>query len=845
MRPLSSTVLPPLRVSERALFDLGFREVQNVLRGLTRTPFGKEALDDDLFPRDGDVLLRRTTAAMEARSAVLRKVAPDFGGLREVRHIVDASGKGVILSATDILDVARTIDALGRLKDVIVFQGIEAPELVSLAEHIADERRFARRVFRSFDESGQLTDDASPELSLRRGRVRVLRAEAQEKLIDLVRDYGDADLLRDRNFTVRNDRYVLPVKSECQGRVDGIVHDASQTHQTVFIEPRALLQLGNRIKIARAEVIEEEQRILQELSLEIDELAPRLAADLKIAGLLEAAFARGAFAAAVDGVVVELDVPGDADSDNGRAAMCSTLDLRRARHPLLSWMSATHSPDGKSSARAVTPNDLRLDHARCLVISGPNAGGKTVALKTLGLLSLMARAGMPIPVDGGVVPCWSGIAVRIGDDQSLQGGFSSFSGHLSAVKGIVDDVEAVASSTAPHAPMLVLLDELMSGTDPAQGAALGQAVLEDLVEKGAVVVVTTHYDRLKALALATRDFKNASVGTDSHGRPTFVLTLDEVGASNALEAARRFGLSPSTVSRAEALLEPDQKELQGLLRVLGEQKQLLQARLEEADAHQHEVEIETARLEKRLIDVEAEKARLRREGKNAFLSELHSARAEIARAIEAARSGDARALNAASHALKKIDDDAQAELLQRPEASLTQALTRVSTGDVVEVLSMPGVRLTVVEIDGDDVVLARGALRTRTELSQLRASARDSFEKTRAKARTASTSKAKSTGGKPAETTSAAEPRSSDNTLDVRGQRADDAIDLLEAFLDKLLRENRSTGFVLHGHGGGSLKKAVRSWLGSSPYARGLSSGSLDDGGDGWTVVELDPAASL
>ena len=183
--------------------------------------------------------------------------------------------------------------------------------------------------------------------------MRVLRAEAQEKLIDLVRDYGDADLLRDRNFTVRNDRYVLPVKSECQGRVDGIVHDASQTHQTVFIEPRALLQLGNRIKIARAEVIEEEQRILQELSLEIDELAPRLAADLKIAGLLEAAFARGAFAAAVDGVVVELDVPGDADSDNGRAAMCSTLDLRRARHPLLSWMSATHSPDGKSSARAV------------------------------------------------------------------------------------------------------------------------------------------------------------------------------------------------------------------------------------------------------------------------------------------------------------------------------------------------------------------------------------------------------------------------------------------------------------------------------------------------------------
>ena len=830
---MTENVLPPLRVSDRALFDLGFREVQGVLRGLTRTPFGKESLDDDLFPRERDALLRRTTTAMEARAAVRRQVSPDFGGLREVRHIVDASGKGVILAPADILDVARTIDALGRLKDVILFQGDEARALVALAEHIADERRFARRVFRSFDESGQLTDDASPELSVRRGRVRVLRAEAQEKLVDLVRDYADADLLRDRNFTIRNDRYVLPVKSEFQGRVDGIVHDASQTHQTVFIEPRALLQLGNRIKIARAEVIEEEQRILQELSLEIDELAPRLAADLKVAGLLEAAFARGSFAAAVDAVIVDLDVEG------------ATLDLRRARHPLLSWMSAQAAVDGKS--RPVTPNDLRLDGARCLVISGPNAGGKTVALKTLGLLSLMARAGIPVPVDGGVVPCWSGVAVSIGDDQSLQGGFSSFSGHLTAVKGIVDDVEAISSSPGAHQPVLVLLDELMSGTDPAQGAALGQAVLEDLVRKGAVVVVTTHYDRLKALGLAEkRRFKNASVGTDSHGRPTFVLTLDEVGASNALDAARRFGLSPSTVSRAESLLEPDQKELQGLLRVLGEQKQLLQARLDEADARQRAVDQETAKLEKRLADVETERQRLRREGKKAFLEELQGAREEIGRAIEAARSGDARALNAASHALKKIDDEVQAELLQRPEPTQSQTLSKVSVGDVVEVASMPGARLTVVEIDGDDVVVARGAVRTRTDLSQLRAPGRDPLDKALGRGKASSSSSSSSSKKKgAAPVVGGPEPRSSDNSLDVRGQRADEAVELLEAFLDKLLRANRSTGYVLHGHGGGSLKKAVRAWLAGSRYVKTHSSGSLDDGGDGWTVIELDPDASL
>ncbi len=865
--PLQS--LPPLRVSERALVDLGFGEVQEVLRGLARTPFGKEALVDDVFTVDADVLARRTATAMEAKSASLRKVAPDFGGLREVRHIVDASGKGIVLGPTDILDVAKTIDALGRLKDVITFQGDEAPQLAEMAGHVADERRFARRVFRSFDESGTLTDDASPELAVRRARVRVLRQEAQEKLVDLVRELGDADLLRDRNFTVRNDRYVLPVKSEFQGKVDGIVHDASQTHQTVFIEPRALLQLGNRIKIARADVVEEEQRILQELSLEIDELAPRLASDLKVAGQLEAAFARGAFAAAIDGVVV--------DVDTGSAV----IDLRRARHPLLQWMKAKASADGKS-ATPVTPNDFKLGEgrlgdrssahkgsgagqqggARCLVVSGPNAGGKTVALKTLGLLSLMARAGLPIPVDGGAhaqnrVPAWSGISVSIGDEQSLQGGFSSFSGHLVGVKAIVDDV----AGDTRHGPALVLFDELMSGTDPAQGAALAQAVLEDLVKQGAVVVVTTHYDRLKALAIAggaggtngeSGDppmFRNASVGVDSQGRPTFVLTLDEVGTSNAIDAARRFGIAESTVGRAVALLEPDQKELQGLLRALSEQKQSLQARVDEAETQRLTFEKETAKLEKRLVEVETERARLRREGKKAFVDELKEAREEIARAIEAARSGAAphekgRALNAASHALKKLDDDTHAELASHREAasSLLQP-KKISAGDVVELSTMPGVRLTVVDVDDDEVVVARGAVRTRAPISNVRTPGENKREK-QEKLSSSSSSAAKKKQQGPA-VPAGPEPRSSDNSLDVRGQRADEAVELLEAFLDKLLREGRSTGFLLHGHGGGALKKALRAWLSQSRYVKGHGSGAHDDGGDGWTVIELNPDARL
>lgn len=827
--------LPSLRVSTRARTDLGFDDALAIVAGLCRTPFGRESINDDVFPTDVGDLKHRLRCAVEARGCVERKVQPDFGGVREIRHIIEASGKGIVLAAADIVDVAKTIDALGRLKDVVVFQGDEAPALVLLAEQLDDERRFSRRVLRSFDEQGGLVDEASPELATRRARVRQLRSEAQEKLQALVRDYDELEVLRDRNFTIRNDRYVLPVKSEYQGKVDGIVHDASQTHQTVFIEPRALMQLGNRIKIARAEVIEEEQRIFQEMSSEIAELAGRLAIDLRTAGAIEAAFARGAFAQGIGGEEIVVN------------AAAPTLSLRRARHPLLAWLRFQAQQQEKP-ASAVTPNDLRLDGARCLVISGPNAGGKTVALKTAGLISLLARAGFPVPVEAGsVIPAFAGVSVSIGDEQNLQGGFSSFSGHLSAVKGIVDDVK----EDAQRGCTLVLLDELMSGTDPAQGAALAQALLEDIVDTHVdrvSVIVTTHYDRLKALALAelqaptaagsSRRFRNASVQTDRFGKPTFVLVLDEVGTSNAFDAARRFGVAEGIIERALALLAPEQKELHALLRALAEQKQALAGRVEAAEAERTRFADETARLERRLVELDAERARLRKEGKRAFLDEITAARATVKEAIAATLTKDSRALNVASQNLKKLEEDTRAEVAPT-KLELTSSLLapeQVKIGDTIELATMPGVRMTVQEFDGDDVIVARGPMRTRVARGQLRT---PEVEKVDTKLRNVKGNKkapAPSTGP---------DPRTSDTTLDLRGQRADDAVELLDAFLDKLLRESRQTGYVLHGHGGGALKKVVREYLNRSRYVKGHGPGSIDDGGDSWTVVDLNDNARV
>ena len=814
-----------LHLPARAQAELGLSDALVTLSGLCPSPWGREALLEDPFPDAQEELKRRLLCAMEAKGAVARKVSPDFGGLREVRQILDAVDKGVVLSAPDILDVARTIDALGRLHDLLVHQD-DCPLMGEDAARIADERRFARRVLRSFDETGALTDDASPELASARARVRALRAEAQAQLLDLVRELDAADLLRDRNFTIRNDRYVLPVKSEFQGRVEGIVHDASQTHQTVFIEPRALLQLGNRIKIARADVEQEEARILREMSLEVAELGPRLHQDLLVAGQIEASFARGAFAYAIDGVALHV-----------RSG--ARLELRRARHPLLAWMRAQADKAGGGGSPVVA-NEISFGDARALVVSGPNAGGKTVALKTVGLIAALARAGIPVPVDeGSSIPCYASIAVSIGDEQSIQGALSTFSGHLTGIRGIFEEVR----THAVRGPVLCLLDELMAGTDPAQGAALGQAVLESLVDEGAFVVVTTHYDRLKALAIADaeeggrRRFRNASVRIDSRtGRPTFSLTLDEVGTSNAIEAAQRYGLPDAVLRRADALLAPEQRELHALLRVLAEQKGALESRVAEAESERARFFEESQKLERRLADVERERAHLRREGKRAFVTELEEARGIVKDAIEAAKSKDARALNKASHALHDLDQRTRADLAPAPMPK--SALLRpgeVKVGDVVELASMPGTRFSVLEVLGEDVIVGRGPVRTRSSLDALRAPGESDGGKPKPRARADKGERKDAEAPKG----SASEPRSSDNTLDVRGQRVDEGLEMLEAFLDRLLRQGRTRGFVLHGHGSGAMKKAIRQQLSASRYVSQSAPAELDEGGDAWTVVQL------
>lgn len=326
-------------------------------------------------------------------------------------------------------------------------------------------------------------------------------------------------------------------------------------------------------------------------------------------------------------------------------------------------------------------------------------------------------------------------------------------------------------------------------------------------------MATTHYERLKVLGIVGQGhegrhgaFRNAAVALDAQGRPTFHLVLDQAGTSNALEAARRYGLPDAIVERSSLLLSPDEKELQAVLRTLAEQKGVLAAKLVDAEAAHQRLALESDRIERKLAEVEREAARLRREGKRAFLEEIRDARKVVAEAIEATKGGDARALNKASQALQAMEQATRADVeAPPPRADLTRP-AQIKVGDVVELASIPGSRVTVVELDGDQVLLARGAVKMRATIEQLRSPAperprpRSSSSSAPSAAQSAAQS-APQSGSMPAPGGTSTEPRTSDNTLDLRGRRAEEGLELLDAFLDRMLREGRSRAYILHGHG--------------------------------------------
>jgi DNA mismatch repair protein MutS2 len=622
-------------------------------------------------------------------------------------------------------------------------------------------------------------------------------------------------VLSGRYYTERDGRYVLPVRSDAHLRVDGIVLGSSASGGTLFVEPSEATAQGNRLKLRLADVEREEQRVLAELTQKVAREAPAIlgALDATIEADRLAALALWARAARAHVIVPSAD---------------DRIDLRDVRHPLL-----------VAAGVAVVANDVRVQGGRALVISGPNAGGKTVALKCLGLSVWMARSGIPLPAaEESHIGWFTQVLADVGDEQSLERSLSTFSAHVTRLAEIV-------RRAGPGT--LVVLDEVASGTDPEEGAALAAAVLEAITARGAAAAVTTHYERLKELAATPGALENASVSFDfERMEPTFRLTLGVPGPSSALAVASRFGLDRAVLARAHELLPDRAREREVAVRRLEEERILLERERAElrgelalATAARAELERDKERL---LASADAELGREARE----LTALVRAARADVKQARERLRKPDldAAALRDAERSVSRAATHvALGGTLEQHQQNLERiALPRTGAGakgpsvpDLGALVAGATVRLkklgTLATLEGPP---ERGSVRLRAGAVRLTVPL-DAIELTNAKLRSHSAVKASSAKPK-VKGQLAAAVRTGTNTLDLRGTRVDEALDRLDAFLDVMMGEGEPVGFVLHGHGTGAMKAAVREHLGSSTYVEHSRSAEPDEGGDAFTL---------
>lgn len=723
-----------------------------------------------------------------------------LGDVSGVAARVAAEG---VLAPGEIRDLGKALEAARALRRFLATRRSRVPALHAACSTDPTLDTLAEELASAFDPDGTLSDRASPRLQELRGEFNTARKRLLARLDDLMAKYEP--ILQDRFVTEREGRYVVPVRSDAHERFPGIVHATSASGATLFVEPRAVIPMGNRLKVLEAEVQREEQVIYAQLS---DRIGESLASVVAAIDALSRADVRAATARLAEDLALAFPVVVDE----------ARLELRQARHPLLALESL-------ESKAPVVPSDLAIAERHAMVVSGPNAGGKTVALKTMGLVALAVRAGLPVPCSAdSVVGIFEVVLTDVGDDQSLSKSLSTFSAH-------VRNLASILSDTQPGA--LVLLDELAGGTDPREGEALAAGMLDSLTARGGAVVVTTHYEGLKALALADARFENASMGFDlASMRPTFRLAQGVPGSSSALAVARTFGLPSTVIERAERFLTREDVHFETVVRKLNDERAALE--LARADAARRADEAEATR---RALAEELRQAKEREE--RHVSKEAEALLGLVRRAREELREAQAKLRS------KKLD----AALAKEAQLAIDRVAAQVAVGGPLEpkkprepepAPSAPvkkGARVWVARVRGEaDVleVLADGAVRVQAgplklvvDASEVRPLVPESAPKQRAATKT----------GDPAGLDTPVQ--TTDNTCDLRGLRTEDALSLAVTFLDRSINDERRVCFLLHGHGTGALKDAIRKELRASPYVRYFRPGQPGEGGDGVTVAWL------
>lgn len=799
---------------------LGFDRVRARLDALASSDLGRErlaAMAPTTERRAVETLLARTAELQ----AALRTDGPlPLAPLPDVREALRrAKPVGAMLDGEELAEIAALLGTMRRVQAHVRARRVALAETARLALDIEPPKELEDHLNRIVDPRGHVRDDASPELSriaraliqtqdaLRAALLRALRAAAR-----------DGHATEDQP-TIRNGRAVIPVRAEAKRKVAGFVHDVSGTGQTVYIEPAAALDLNNEVRELEAERAREIRRLLEAATAHVRSRRPQIEAGLDVLARLDALQARARLANELDALVPELNDAGH-------------VRLVRGRNPALTLHVQAEAHETGGEARPVVPLDLELsDETRTLVITGPNAGGKSVALKTTGLLCLMASCGLPVPAaPGTTLPLFDRLFVDLGDQQSIENDLSTFTSHVANLRRMLGEADAGS---------LVLIDEAGTGTDPAEGGALAQAALEALTARGARTVATTHHGTLKAFAHETDHVENASMQFDQTTlAPTYRFQPGIPGSSYAFEIAERVGLDGDVLGRARALVGEGKASLEGLIARFEAETQALTAELDEARSERRRAEQTRKSFEGRERALKERTAQIERDALAEAERLVAEANARVERTIREIKESQAaqeqtREARAQLDRFKERVGQKKQKVEQRvakkarrtakpPEP--TPDLGPITVGDRVR-LDGNGVVGEVLEIDGREALVALGPMRTRAKLKRLTKVGGAAKQQVEVRAPTSS-------GG----TLSAL---TVERRIDLRGERVDAVAPVVTRLLDDAIVANLETVEILHGTGTGALRQAVRALLRERTDVTSFEDAAWDAGGPGVTVARL------
>ncbi|WP_188453466.1 endonuclease MutS2 [Virgibacillus oceani] len=779
-------------MNDRILRVLEFNKILEQLTNFAATTLGKD-LTSRLKPStdlaEVEILHRETDEA--AQILRLNEAIP-LGGIFDIRASIKRSVIGGVLSTEECLDVANTIYGGRQVKDFIEKQEEILPILIELVQRITPLRNLETKIKSCIDDHGHVMDSASAKLRSIRSSIRTFESRVRDKLDNYTK--SSSNMLSDAIITIRNDRYVLPVKQEYRGSIGGIVHDQSASGATLFMEPKAVVDLNNQLQEARGKEKQEINRILEELTEHIAESEVYLMENVMVLGQIDFMFARAKLGKSMKAAMPKMN-------DNG------LIKMNQARHPLIPM-------------KEVVANDVELGETfTSIVITGPNTGGKTVTLKMIGLCTLMAQSGLQIPaLDGCEMAVFENVFADIGDEQSIEQNLSTFSSHMTNIVNIIKQVDNRS---------LVLFDELGAGTDPQEGAALAIAILDEVIARNARVIATTHYPELKAYGYNRENVINASVEFDVETlQPTYRLLIGIPGRSNAFEISKRLGLNESIIDQAKGHIGVDSKSVENMIASL--EYSQIQAEKEYQQAHQNLLESEKLQgdLKREWHQFDQKREELYRKAETKAEKALQKAREEAELIIDEIRNMKSAA-SVKEHEwieAKKMLEEAKPNLSakqQKKQRNDKSSSKELQEGDEIKLITVNQNGTVLEKVSDNEYLVQIGIMKVKVKRSDLQA-----------------IGKQKQVMDKPLATVKGSNYHVS-TELDLRGERFEDALIKLEKYLDDAMLAGYPKVSVIHGKGTGALRTGVKEFAKKHPGISAFRTGTMGEGGSGVTILEL------